>query len=156
MEKNIYIKSLKIQKFIFSKFPNFENFGNLKIWKFEDFVVEIFVFENLWFYFLEHIFLHDEQIFCVQMFFCDQVCISSNPRNHLEHSQCTYDDSEGSEAPTITQCLAKIRQIHQIQLHTPRKDFTSIFQSWGCQSSDGSISELKRSWLVKRLLEYSN
>ena len=110
-------------------------------------------------YFFENIFLHDEKIFCVQIFFCDQVCISGNPRNHLEHSQCPYDDSERSEAQspqTIARFLAKIRQIHQIQLHTPRKDFTLIFQSWGCQSSDGSISELRRSWLVNRLLGYSN
>ena len=39
-------------------------------------------------------FLHDENIFFVQMFFCDQVCISSNPRNHLEHPPCPHDDSE--------------------------------------------------------------
>ena len=59
-------------------------------------------------YFFENILMKN----CVQIFFCDQVCISSNPRNHLEHSQCPYDDSEATEAPTITRFLAKICQIH--------------------------------------------
>ena len=44
--------------------------------------------------FLKIMFLHDEIIFFVQIFFCDQVCISSNPRNHLEHPPCPHDDSE--------------------------------------------------------------
>ena len=46
------------------------------------------------YYFLENIFLHDEIIFCVRIFFCDQVCIYTNPRNHLEHLPCPHDDSE--------------------------------------------------------------
>ena len=33
--------------------------------------------------------------------------LSSNPRNHLEHSQCPYDDSEGSEAPDFWRQLGK-------------------------------------------------
>ena len=49
-------------------------------------------FEN--FMFLENIFLHDEIIFFVRIFFCDQVCISSNSRNHLEHLPCPHGDSE--------------------------------------------------------------
>ena len=40
------------------------------------------------------IFLHDEKIFFVRIFFWDQVCISSNPRNHLEHLPCPHDDLE--------------------------------------------------------------
>ena len=145
MEKNISKKIwfLKFSKFSkFSKIEKcknlkFENlkilkiwkFWNLKIWKFEDFVVEIFVFENLCFYFLEHIFLHDEKIVCVQMFFCDQVCISSNPRNHLEHSQCPYDDSEGGEAPPMFGPNSDSASVIEC---TPGKDFPEFSQSWGC------------------------
>ena len=90
---------LKNQKFSF-KINIFSFFS-----KFFDFQKSLF--------FLKIFFLHDEIIFFVRIFFCDQVCISSNPRNHLEHLPCPHDDSE---PPTRTQFLAKISQIPQIQL----------------------------------------
>ena len=89
---------------------NFTWHFHLKIIIFRFFKISFF-FEIL--IFLEIIFLHDEIIFFVRIFFCDQVCISSNPRNHLEHPPCPHDDSE---PPTRSQMLAKIGQIHQIQL----------------------------------------
>ena len=45
-------------------------------------------------HFLKICFLHDELIFFVRIFFCDQVCICTNPRNHLEHLPCSHGDSE--------------------------------------------------------------
>ena len=63
-------------------------------------------------FFLKICFLHDEIIFFVRIFFCDQVCISSNLRNHLEHSQCSPEDSG---RPTKTRFLVKITKIHQTQ-----------------------------------------
>ena len=42
----------------------------------------------------ENIFLHDEKIFFVQIFFCDQVCTYSSLRNHPEHSQAHQGNSE--------------------------------------------------------------
>ena len=83
---------LKINIFRFSSF-----------WKFSDFrcFLKILIF-------LEIIFLHDEIIFFVRIFFCDQVCISSNPRNHLEHPSCPHDDSG---PPTRSQLLGEIGQI---------------------------------------------
>ena len=50
--------------------------------------------------FLKIFFLHDEIIFFVRIFFCDQVCICTNPRNHLEHLPCPHDDSEPSTKKT--------------------------------------------------------
>ena len=44
--------------------------------------------------FFENIFLHDETIFFVRIFFCDQVRIYTNLRNHLEHLPYPHDDSE--------------------------------------------------------------
>ena len=41
-----------------------------------------FVFKKM--SFLKIVFLHDEIIFFVRIFFCDQVYICTNPRNHLE------------------------------------------------------------------------
>ena len=39
-------------------------------------------------------FLSDEMIFFVRIFFCDQVRIYTNLRNHLEHLPYPHDDSE--------------------------------------------------------------
>ena len=58
-------------------------------------------------------FLSDEMIFFVRIFFCDQVRIYTNLRNHLEHLPYPHDDSE---PPTRTHFLVKISQIPQIQL----------------------------------------
>ena len=103
--------------------------------------------------FLENIFLHDEIIFFVRIFFCDQVCIYSNSRNHLEHLPCPHGDSE---SPTRTQCFTKISQIPQIQYVHPQELSIVYVKIWGCLSSNRSISELKWSWMTKRLLWVSN
>ena len=71
---------------------------------FSDVFQKNIVFEKICF--LKIFFLHDEIIFFVRIFFCDQVCICTNPRNHLEHLPCPHDDSEPR--------LKKIRQIIQI------------------------------------------
>ena len=76
------------------------------------------IFQNCFFsskilFFLKMFFLYDEKLFFDRMFFCDQVCVSSIPRNHLEHLPRPHDDSE---PPTRTQFVAKIYQIPQIQL----------------------------------------
>ena len=101
----------------------------------------------------ENIFLHDEKLVLVRMFFCDQVCICSNPRNHLEHLACPHGDSE---PPTRTLFLTKISQIpaHNY-MHPPELSIVFV-QIWGCLSSNRSISELKWSWMSKRLLWDTN
>ena len=104
-------------------------------------------------YFLENIFLHDEIIFFVRIFFCDQVCIYSNSRNHLEHLPCPHGDSE---SPTRTQCFTKISQIPQIQYVHPQELSIVYVKIWGCLSSNRSISELKWSWMGKWLLWDTN
>ena len=57
------------------------------------------------FIFLKIFFLHDEIIFFVRIFFCDQVCICTNPRNHLEHLPCSHGDSEPPAVHILDQFL---------------------------------------------------
>ena len=104
-------------------------------------------------FFQKNIFLHDEIIFFVRIFFCDQVCISSNPRNHLEHLACPHGDSE---PPARTQFLTKISQIPPHNYMHPPELSIVVVQIWGCLSSNRSISELKWSWMSKRLLWDTN
>ena len=54
---------------------------------------------------LENIFLHDEIIFFVWIFSCNQVCICTNPRNHLEHLPCSHGDSEPPAVHILDQFL---------------------------------------------------
>ena len=84
---------------------------------FSDFPQKFWIFQKT--YFLENIFLHDEIIFFVRIFFCDQVCIYTNPRNHLEHLPCPHDDSE---PPT-----KKIRQIVHLFCHPPTPRWSGIW-----------------------------
>ena len=65
---------------IFRKFHFFENFQKSVLKCF----LEMF----------ENIFIRDEKIFRVQIFFCDQVCTYSSPRNYPEHSQAHRGNSE--------------------------------------------------------------
>ena len=74
---------------------------------------DFFVFFDFWYIFLKIFFLYDEKLFFVRIFFCDQVRIYTNLRNHLEHLPYPHDDSE---PPTRTHFLVKISQIPQIQL----------------------------------------
>jgi len=62
--------------------------------------INIFRFSIFFRFFLKIMFLHDEIIFFVRIPFCDQVCVSSNLRNHLEHLPFPHDDSE---SPTRSQ-----------------------------------------------------
>ena len=107
------LKNSKIsreKKWKFWKFPMWI----LKIWKFPEilmFFENFHVFENIIFW--KTVFLHDERLFFVRIFFCDQVCISSTPRNYLEPPPCPHDDSQ---PPSRTQFSVKISQIPQIQL----------------------------------------
>ena len=106
--------------------------------------------------FLKIFFLHDEIIFFVRIFFCDQVCICTNPRNHLEHLPCPHDDSE---PPTRTQCLGEISQTPQIRFHNyvhPQELSIVFVNIWGCLSSNRPISALKWSRMGKRLLWDTN
>ena len=54
-------------------------------------------------------------IFCVRIFFCDQVCIFTNPRNHLEHLPCPHDDSEPPTKKNQTNSLIFFTEIQEIQ-----------------------------------------
>ena len=67
--------------------------------------------------FFENIFLHDEILFFVRIFFCDQVCISSNPRNHLEHLPFPHDDSG---PPTRSNCWRKLGKFPRFSFCAPR------------------------------------
>ena len=62
-----------------------------------------FFSSKFWFFkikfFVKTIFLHDEKLFFVRIFFWDQVCISSNPRNHLEHQ---LNSPMGPSKPTYS------------------------------------------------------
>ena len=98
LKKSIFFLKIHIGKF--SKFEFFD---------FVDFFSKLSFFKNIFcekkIIFLKIVFLHDEKIFFVRIFFSDQVCISSNPRNHLEPPPCPHDDSQ---PPTRTQFSAKI------------------------------------------------
>ena len=87
-----------------------------EFWKIQIFSKSLF-FQKFWFFeniiSLKIFFLYDETIFFVRIFFCDQVRIYTNLRNHLEHLPYPHDDSE---PPTRTQFLVKISQIPEIQL----------------------------------------
>ena len=160
MEKNIF---KKIKNFNFSKNNNFEkNRKNRKIsilkkfecefWKMEIFS-KLSCFRNVWFFemlcFFENIFSPWwKTIFCSD-FFWDQVCISSNSRNHLEHLPCPHGDSE---PPTRAQCFTKISQIPRFSFHNyvhPQELSIVFVKIWGCLSSNGPIFELRRSWMTK-------
>ena len=77
-----------------------------KILKFS-FKNQLFVFFIFFYNFIfwKLCFLHDEIIFCVRIFFCDQVCICTNPRNHLEHLPCSHGDSEPPAVHILDQFL---------------------------------------------------
>ena len=79
---------------------------------FSDFPHFFFIFQKT--YFLENIFLHDEIIFFVRIFFCDQVCICTNREKYLEHLPCPHDDSE---PPTRTQVLRKLAKSPRFSFH---------------------------------------
>ena len=66
--------------------------------------------------FLKIFFLHDEIIFFVRIFFCDQVCICTNPRNHLEHLPCSHDDSESVCGATRKKLVFLCFIFHQTSL----------------------------------------
>ena len=94
-------------------------------------------------FFLKIFFLHDEIIFFVRIFFCDQVCISSNPRNHLEHPSCPHDDSG---PPTRWRKLGKFPRFSFCNYVCTQELSIVYVKIWGCLSSNGPSSELKRSW----------
>ena len=108
-------------------------------------------------FFLKIVFLHDEKIFSVRIFFSDQVCISSNPRNHLEPPPCPHDDSQ---PPSRTLFSAKITRFsfhnYTVWHCTHLGIVISLCQNLGRLSSIGPSSELKRSRMTKRLLGVSN
>ena len=63
---------------------------------------KFWIFQKI--FFQKIFFLHDEILFFVRIFFCDQVCICTNPRNHLEHLPCPHDDSEPPTKKNQTNC----------------------------------------------------
>ena len=77
MEKNVFQKHDIFKKSIFER-------KNMDFYLEFSFKINIFRFVFKKMSFLKIFFLHDEIICFVRIFFCDQVCICTNPRNHLE------------------------------------------------------------------------
>ena len=71
---------------------------------------QLFRFSKILIFFEKFIFFENmfspwwNNIFCSD-FFCDQVCICTNPRNHLEHLPCSHGDSEPPAVHILDQFL---------------------------------------------------
>ena len=75
-----------ISNFRIFEFSDFQNFQSFKIFEISKFSIFRFFRETFEKFFFENYFSPWWNFILRSDFFCGQVCISSNPRNHLEHS----------------------------------------------------------------------
>ena len=90
IEKNIFKKSKFLKKWRFWKNLDFSKFTfNVFNWFFKIIMFSYF----FWNHFFENIFLYDEKLFFVRIFFCDQVCISSELSESSFHISAHLEES---------------------------------------------------------------